>query len=131
MFSSQGVKPSKFANLDNVVLPGTTDNLDETCTPELDAAFLFHRKVEPRHTLTTINAAFNFRNFWDGRANNRFNGFDPFGSRSPAGFVLKKHSNAMGVVAKKTQAGKCQSGIAGCRAALVGIRNVVCGQDLS
>ena len=30
-----------------------------------------------------INAAFNVRNFWDGRANNIFNGFSPFGKRDP------------------------------------------------
>ena len=29
-----------------------------------------------------INAIFNFRNFWDGRANNVFNGVDPFGRRN-------------------------------------------------
>ncbi len=39
------------------------------------------RQVEPRNTPTVINAVFNFRNFWDGRANNVFNGLDPFGPR--------------------------------------------------
>ena len=39
------------------------------------------RKVEPRNTPTTINAIFNHRNFWDGRANNVFNGVSPFGPR--------------------------------------------------
>ncbi|MGI9419274.1 MAG: cytochrome-c peroxidase [Geminicoccaceae bacterium] len=50
------------------------------------------RKVEPRHTPTVINAVFNFRNFWDGRANNIFNGLDPFGQRTNnagVGGVLK------------------------------------------
>jgi cytochrome c peroxidase len=41
------------------------------------------RQVEPRNTPTVINAAFNFRNFWDGRANNIFNGRNPFGMRDP------------------------------------------------
>jgi cytochrome c peroxidase len=40
------------------------------------------RKVEPRNTPTNINAVFNYRNFWDGRANNSFNGFNPFGRRA-------------------------------------------------
>ncbi|MGZ8214541.1 MAG: hypothetical protein ACXWTP_08585, partial [Methylosarcina sp.] len=31
---------------------------------------------------TTINAVFSFANFWDGRANNIFNGVDAFGSRT-------------------------------------------------
>jgi cytochrome c peroxidase len=39
------------------------------------------RLVEPRHTPTTIMAAFNHRNFWDGRANNLFNGIGVFGMR--------------------------------------------------
>lgn len=39
------------------------------------------RQVEPRHTPTAINAAFNHRNFWDGRANNMFNGVGVFGMR--------------------------------------------------
>ena len=42
------------------------------------------RKVEPRNTPTVINAAFNYRNFWDGRANNVFNGVDVFGPRETA-----------------------------------------------
>ena len=44
------------------------------------------RRVEPRNTPTVINAAFLFRNFWDGRANNIFNGIDPFGRRNAGAF---------------------------------------------
>ena len=43
---------------------------------------LMYRKVEPRQTPTVINAVFNYRQFWDGRANNIFNGVDPFGART-------------------------------------------------
>lgn len=39
------------------------------------------RRVEPRNTPTVINAALNFRNFWDGRANFVFNGVNPWGPR--------------------------------------------------
>ncbi len=39
------------------------------------------RQVEPRNTPTVINAIYNYRNFWDGRANNIFNGRNPFGLR--------------------------------------------------
>ena len=38
------------------------------------------RKIEPRNTPTVINAVFNFHQFWDGRANNRCNGKNPFGN---------------------------------------------------
>jgi cytochrome c peroxidase len=37
------------------------------------------RRIEPRNTPTMINAVLNFTNFWDGRANNVFNGVNPFG----------------------------------------------------
>lgn len=46
------------------------------------------RKVEPRNTPTTINAVFNHRNFWDGRANNIFNGVTPFGAATPNARVV-------------------------------------------
>ena len=40
------------------------------------------RTVERRNTPSNINAVFNVRNFWDGRANNTFNGVNPFGRRA-------------------------------------------------
>jgi cytochrome c peroxidase len=45
--------------------------------------------VEPRNTPTTVNAVFNHRNFWDGRANNIFNGVSPLGPRDTAAKVWK------------------------------------------
>ncbi len=39
------------------------------------------RQVEPRNTPTSINAALFHANFWDGRANNLFNGVGVFGLR--------------------------------------------------
>ena len=40
------------------------------------------RRVEPRNAPSIFNVVFNFRNFWDGRANNMANGVDPFGLRN-------------------------------------------------
>lgn len=48
------------------------------------------RQVEPRNTPTTINAAFNLFNFWDGRANRIFNGVGVFGQRDIAGDPKKR-----------------------------------------
>jgi cytochrome c peroxidase len=45
------------------------------------AGTLNTRKVQARQAPSVINAGFNFRNFWDGRANNVFNGVSPFGLR--------------------------------------------------
>ena len=61
---------------------------NETCDIKVDPLNPFHtagqvnRRVPPRNTPTAVNAVYNFRNFWDGRANNVFNGNNPFGERS-------------------------------------------------
>jgi cytochrome c peroxidase len=81
--SSSGSYDQKFTRLGL----GPT-GVDEVCSKPL--ADVFHaggrpgRMVEPRNTPTTINAAFNFVNFWDGRANNVFNGVGVFGRRDIA-----------------------------------------------
>ena len=41
------------------------------------------RRVEPRNTPSMINAVFNHRQFWDGRAENIFNGVNHLGKRDP------------------------------------------------
>ena len=51
------------------------------------------RRVEPRNTPTVINAVFNHRQFWDGRANNIFNGVTPFGDNDPNAEVFKTMAN--------------------------------------
>ncbi|MBT3722751.1 MAG: multicopper oxidase domain-containing protein [Gammaproteobacteria bacterium] len=43
---------------------------------------LNYRKTTGRNAPSVINAVFNHRNFYDGRANNQFNGVDPHGARS-------------------------------------------------
>lgn len=45
---------------------------------------IYVRQCEPRNPPTVINAVFNYRNFWNGRANNIFNGVDPFGAGTGA-----------------------------------------------
>jgi cytochrome c peroxidase len=47
------------------------------------------RRVEPRNTPTVINAVFNHRQFWDGRAENVFNGVNHLGDRDPAARVFR------------------------------------------
>jgi cytochrome c peroxidase len=48
------------------------------------------RQVEPRNTPTVINAGLFNRNFWDGRANNTFNGVGVFGMRDISGDPNKR-----------------------------------------
>ena len=82
--SSQGVYHSTFNNLNPSGKKEKCKKRFPTSGPNMP---LFNvsgysvRQVEPRNTPTVINAVYNFRNFWDGRANNVFNGLDPFGMR--------------------------------------------------
>lgn len=88
--SSQGVFRADFNNIN--VITGKSDSKHqqqkiEVCNSALSPIFsaggINTRQVEPRNTPTVINAIFNYRNFWDGRANNFFNGRNPFGYRDP------------------------------------------------
>jgi cytochrome c peroxidase len=47
------------------------------------------RRVEPRNTPSVINAVFNHRQFWDGRAENVFNGVNHLGTRDPGARVAR------------------------------------------
>ncbi|MCA9503213.1 MAG: cytochrome-c peroxidase [Myxococcales bacterium] len=59
----------------------------DVCARSPDADFEVNgtgvRRAEPRNAPTVINAVFNFRNLWDGAANNVFNGSSPWGDRDP------------------------------------------------
>ena len=46
------------------------------------------RRVTGRNTPSAVDAVFNFRNFWDGRAQNVCNGANPFGTRDKANHLL-------------------------------------------
>jgi len=76
--SSQGTFDGGFVSVQPIVLPDVCNTPDRAI---FQVGGIAVRKVEPRNTPTMINAAFNFRNFWDGRANNIFNGVNPFGRR--------------------------------------------------
>lgn len=76
--SSQGVFNSRFTG---TTAGAATDQCDLVFDNRFQVNGVATRKVEPRNTPTTINAVFNLRNFWDGRANETFNGVSPFGAR--------------------------------------------------
>ena len=100
--SSAGTFAADF----NDIVPG--DTIDD-CTSVSPDPFGFiiqsvggplnTRRVEPRNAPTVINAVFNFRNFWDGRANNVFNGVDSSGfpqqeCSSPQGAGGQRRANS-------------------------------------
>ncbi|MEG3960439.1 cytochrome c peroxidase, partial [Microcoleus sp. herbarium2] len=83
---SQGVTLAKFID----TVPGNSaDKVEVVPDPVFNVQGINVRQVTERNTPSTINAVFNFRQFWDGRAQNEFNGVNPFGSRDPNAFVLK------------------------------------------
>ena len=90
--SSQGVFTAKF---DHVAVNAMADDCSTISDSVLHGGSGFNingvntRRVEPRNTPSVINAVFNFRNFWDGRGNNVFNGGDPFGLRNTQPLVWK------------------------------------------
>ena len=85
MSGSQGVFPSAF----NGVTAGepADDQTFATDDPRFKVGDTPVRRTTGRNTPSVINAVFNFRNFWDGRAQNEFNGVSPFGTRDTAARV--------------------------------------------
>jgi cytochrome c peroxidase len=83
--SSQGVFSSNFdkiilgSGVDQVAV--TSDSIFSFPDPADPTRTINTRRVEPRNTPSVINAVFNDRNFWDGRAQNICNGANPFGAR--------------------------------------------------
>jgi len=77
---SQGIKKATFVG----VTPGSRFDIGNPVADQIfNLAGNNTRQVTGRNTPSVINAAFNFANFWDGRANNIFNGENPFGPADP------------------------------------------------
>ncbi len=75
--SSQGVTNAEFED----IVPGSAQDQVKYKPDEVfNIGGTNIRRVQSRNTPTVINAIFNFRNFWDGRAPNDFNGINEFGS---------------------------------------------------
>ena len=86
VLSSQGVRNSVFLGIAN----GPADLTRPEPDPDgFRAGSLNTRRVEPRNTPTVINAVFNHRQFWDGRADNVFNGVNSLGDRDPNARVFR------------------------------------------
>ncbi|MEE9494592.1 MAG: cytochrome c peroxidase [Gammaproteobacteria bacterium] len=89
IISSQGVKHAIFVD----VVPGKPVDLS---SPLVDPIFSdgTHnlRRVELRNSPSIFNTVFNFFNFWDGRANNVFNGANPFGAADSRPHLLTNAS---------------------------------------
>ena len=71
----------------------------ETTTAVIDPVFSYPSEMDPskrintrrvtgRNTPSAVDAVFNFRNFWDGRAQNVCNGANPFGTRDKKNHLM-------------------------------------------
>lgn len=89
---SQGVVRKDF---NNIVEGSPKDDGTLVADPVFNVDGANARQVTGRNSPTTINAVFNDRQFWDGRANRYFNGVNPFGDLDPDARVwMSKTSNS-------------------------------------
>jgi cytochrome c peroxidase len=102
VWSSAGVLNRQFVRIQSNVVPNDQQPFDfaamDVCTSTLDAdgfrvGNINVRRAEPRNTPTMINAMFNNRNFWDSRAQDIFNGVNPFGKRDPGAVVFDRSTS--------------------------------------
>ncbi len=95
--ASQGVAYREFVS----VQPGSdVDNVTYAADPDgFQVANVNVRRVEPRNTPTVINAVFNQRQFWDGRAQATFNGVNIWGTRDPDAKLFRADSTTAAPVA--------------------------------
>jgi len=56
--------------------------------PDVAGSVINTRRTTGRNTPSAVDAVFNFRNFWDGRAQNVCNGANPFGQRDKTTHIL-------------------------------------------
>ncbi len=77
---SQGVDKTTFRGINDVA---RRDRGDSVPDGTFNAFGVNNRQVTGRNTPSIINAIYNDRNFWDGRANHFFNGVNPFGDMDP------------------------------------------------
>jgi cytochrome c peroxidase len=99
--SSKGTNNSQSGNKKQNTVGGTAGNTIsvESTTPVVDPVFSYPSEADPtqrintrrvtgRNTPSAVDAVFNYRNFWDGRAQNVCNGANPFGTRDKKNHLL-------------------------------------------
>jgi cytochrome c peroxidase len=87
------------ARLFNDVKPGhAADDSTAFVDPTYSINGVGVRRVTGRNTPSVINAVFNVRNFWDGRANNTFSVFTPFGNSDPSSNVVVESNGSLRAV---------------------------------
>lgn len=92
IFGSAGVAKRDFVSSS----PGV-DVEEGTCVEDLEfnVGGLNVDQTAPRNAPTVINAIFNVRSFWDGRADWIFNGVDNWGDRNPDARVYRRNDDGI------------------------------------
>jgi len=85
--------------------------------------FYHERQVTGRNAPTGINAVFDYRNFWDGRAEHGCNGVDPFGWRNADAAVIRATSRGVEFVKIDLENASPASQAVGRRASLLRSRS--------
>jgi cytochrome c peroxidase len=81
-----GAAPGETTSVETgTVVPDPVFSYPDSANP---GQLINTRKTTGRNTPSAVNAVFNFRNFWDGRAQNTCNGANPFGSRDKQSHLL-------------------------------------------
>jgi cytochrome c peroxidase len=89
---SQGIVRTEFLGLQ----PGESEESGSLLgDPDFTTADGHARQVTGRNSPTVINALFNHQNFWDGRADNIFNGVSPFGDEDPNAQVYRNDAGTL------------------------------------
>jgi hypothetical protein len=97
--SGIGSSNSQSGKKQNAIAGAVNTSSVESTTPVADPVFSYPSEADPtqrintrrvtgRNTPSAVDAVFNFRNFWDGRAQNVCNGANPFGTRDKANHLL-------------------------------------------
>ncbi len=101
---SQGVLRNNFNDVILGLGPEDETSVDDPVWYITDpsGASLNVRRSTPRNAPPVINAVFNYRNFWDGRAQNTFNGVNPFGTGDPNASLLQTDASSQDIVHEVT-----------------------------
>lgn len=98
--SSQGVFRRAFTGISGTSVDNGTILADDL---GFSLSGINTRRVEPRNTPTVLNSVLLHRLFWDGRANNVFNGVNPFGANDPSARVFVRQGGNPGDAATAVQ----------------------------
>jgi cytochrome c peroxidase len=106
-----GTSTGSLTSVENTV--STPDPVFSYPDPSNPNAVINTRKTTGRNTPSVVNAVFNYRNFWDGRAQNECNGANPFGQRDKTSHlvVIKDDGSLSNVLVSMKNSALCSQSL--------------------